>query len=42
MFGYVTINPADVSEEDIAKLDELGFFPSDDGETFSSYKFGSA
>ena len=30
----VTINPADVSEEDIAKLDELGFFPSDDGETF--------
>lgn len=38
------IDPEDVSEEDIAELDELGFFISDEtGETqFQSYKFGSA
>lgn len=38
---YVMIDPNDVSEEDIKKLDELGFFANDvDG--FSSYKYGSA
>jgi hypothetical protein len=37
---YVVVNPDDVSEEDIAALDILGFFPSDDG-IFMSYRFGS-
>lgn len=38
------IDPADVSEADIADLDKLGFFISDEtGEDqFISYKFGSA
>lgn len=38
------IDPEDVSEEDIAKLDELGFIISDEsGENgFQSYKYGSA
>ena len=38
------IDPSDVSEEDKEKLEELGFFVSDnlcDGEGFCSYKFGS-
>ena len=34
------IEPEDVSEEDTKRLDELGFFPSDEG-GFQSYKFGS-
>jgi uncharacterized protein (DUF1919 family) len=34
------INEEDVSEEDMKRLDELGFFPSDDG-GFMSYRFGS-
>lgn len=38
------IEPSDVSEEDIAKLDELGFFVGDEygEEAFHSYKYGSA
>ena len=35
------IEPSDVSAEDIATLDELGFFV-DDGNFFKSYRFGSA
>jgi hypothetical protein len=37
---HVAIDPSLVSEEDLATLDELGFFPNEyDG--FSSFKFGS-
>jgi len=38
------IDPIDVSDEDVAKLDELGFHTDDEwGEVqFVSYKFGSA
>lgn len=34
------INPDDVSDEDKVKLEELGFFVSDDA--FLSYRYGSA
>jgi hypothetical protein len=34
------INEEDVSEEDMKRLDELGFFPNEDG-GFMSYRFGS-
>ena len=37
---YVCISPSLVSDEDKAKLKELGF--SEDDENFSSYRFGSA
>lgn len=33
------IDPADVSDQDTVKLDELGFFVDDDG--FKSFRFGS-
>jgi hypothetical protein len=38
------IEPSDVSEEDIAKLDELGFFVGDEygEESFHSFRYGSA
>jgi hypothetical protein len=38
------IEPLDVSEEDIAKLDELGFFVGDEygEEAFHSFRYGSA
>ena len=36
----VLVDPSVVSEEDIVKLDELGFFPSD--EHFKSFRFGNA
>ncbi len=39
---FVLIKPALVSPEDLAKLDELGFIPSDDGDSFYSYRYGSA
>ena len=39
----VCIDPADVSEEDLKELDELGFFPdSEEDDCFRSYRFGSA
>lgn len=38
---YVNINPSLVSAEDKIRLDELGFFPSDEHDGFTSYKFGS-
>lgn len=37
----VNIAPEKVSEEDLKKLDKLGFFPNEDGCGFSSYRFGS-
>jgi hypothetical protein len=39
---YVMISPVDVSEEDKVKLDKLGFFVGEYGESFSSFRFGSA
>ena len=36
------INPDDVSEEDIKKLDELGFFINEEFEdSFASFRYGS-
>ncbi len=32
----------DVSEEDAEKLDDLGFFKSEEFECFASFKFGSS
>ena len=40
---YIWIDPADVSNEDLEKLNSLGVFPSDDlNGCFISYKYGSA
>lgn len=36
------IDPEDVSEEDKSKLDDLGFFVSEEDECFRSYRYGSA
>lgn len=39
---WVATDPALVSDEDKARLDELGFFVSStDGEGFRSFRFGS-
>jgi len=38
---HVGIYPELVSNEDKQKLDELGFFVSDDEDGFDSYEFGS-
>jgi hypothetical protein len=40
----VCVDPAKVSEEDVKRLDELGFFVSEEyGESqFHSFRFGSA
>ena len=39
---YVLIKPHLVSEEDLERLDELGFSPDEEEDCFISYKFGSA
>lgn len=36
------IEPEDVSEEDIKRLDELGFFVSESENCFMSFRYGSA
>ena len=36
------VDKADVSQEDMKRLDELGFFWDDSSEGFKSFKFGSA
>lgn len=36
------VNRSMVSDEDHAKLDELGFFYNDDEEYYLSFRFGSA
>lgn len=36
------ISPEEVSEQDKARLDELGFFVSEETEAFMSFRFGSA
>jgi len=38
----ILVDPALVSQEDIEKLDELGFFVNEDFECFQSFKYGSA
>lgn len=35
------VDKDNVSEEDIEELDNLGFFWSDDAQTFMSFRFGS-
>ena len=37
----VCIDADNVSEEDILKLEELGFHKDESGEYFTSYRFGS-
>lgn len=37
----VNIRPGDVSDEDKAALDELGFFVDEDTDDFKSFRFGS-
>ena len=37
---FVLIDPALVSDEDLARLDKLGFFPDGDGK-FLSFRYGS-
>jgi hypothetical protein len=32
----------DVSEEDVERLDDLGFFKSEEYDSFASFKFGSS
>lgn len=38
----VDINPESVSQEDIDRLDVLGFFVDPDTKQFTSFRFGSA
>lgn len=38
----VMADPAAFTPEELARLDELGFFPHSDGDAFTSYRFGSA
>lgn len=38
---FVRIESEKVSEEDLKTLEELGFYPSEDGCGFYSFKFGS-
>lgn len=38
----VMAEPSHFSADELVRLDALGFFPSDDGETFTSFRFGSA
>jgi len=37
----ININPDLVSDEDLLRLEKLGVFISEDGYTFSSYRYGS-
>lgn len=39
---YVYIKPEDVSEQDIVRLEDLGFGVDVDLECFRSYRFGSS
>jgi hypothetical protein len=39
---YVSADPTKFSTEELQLLDSLGFFPSDDGEAFMSFYYGSA
>lgn len=37
----VCVEPRDVTIKDVNRLSELSFDPDDDGQSFSSYKYGS-
>ena len=40
---YICVSPEDLDDlKDIDRLDELGFFISDDEDCFISYRFGNA
>lgn len=40
---YILVDPVVVSDADKARLDQLGFFPSEDvSGAFASFRFGSA
>ena len=39
---FVFVDPAEVSDEDKRRLEELGFNPRERGECFYSFRFGSA
>jgi hypothetical protein len=39
---YVLVDPADVSAEDRARLEALGFIAHEDDKNFYSYRFGAA
>ena len=39
---YVMVEGEDITEEDLVRLEELGFEPDDDVENMSSFRFGSA
>jgi hypothetical protein len=38
----VMADPSAFTSDELARLEELGFRPSSDGETFYSFRFGSA
>lgn len=42
VLAIMEISREDVSEEDNSKLDELGFFWSEEEECYMSFRFGSA
>lgn len=37
----VSVSPQEVSQQDIEALDSLGFFPNEEYDCFTSYRFGS-
>jgi len=39
---HICIDPEQVSDEDKAKLDELGFFEDEELNCFATYRFGSS
>jgi hypothetical protein len=39
---WILIDPAKVSDEDKARLDELGVFVDEENECFKSFRYGSA
>ena len=38
---HICVEPENVSEEDTKRLNELGFFPEENGYGFCSFRFGS-
>jgi hypothetical protein len=38
---FFSVSPDEVSDEDIERLDELGFWVDEEFDCFSSFKFGS-
>lgn len=42
VLSIMDVDIGDVSEDDVAELDRLGFFYSEDEECFQSFRYGSA